>query len=78
MAVHQDNQLSTFEKERQEQLETDIRYNRVSTSRFLFYISVFALVAFLFAGCFQLYKNRYKGKPDIEIQPSTKYVPEYK
>lgn len=78
MSEHQENNLSTYEQERQEQLETDVRYNRVSSSRFVLYISIFALVAFLFAGCFQLYKNRYKGKPDVEIQSSTKYTPEYK
>lgn len=66
------------EKDREKLLESDFRYNRVSSSRLLFYLSVFALFVFLFAGCFQLYKNRYKGKPDIEIQSSTKYTPEYK
>lgn len=58
--------------------EKDIRYNRVSSSRFLFYVQIFCLLAFVFGSCFQLYKNHYKGKPDIEIQGSTKYVPEYK
>lgn len=58
--------------------EKDIRYNRVSSSRFLFYVQVFCIVAFILGGCFQLYKHSYKGKPDIEIQGSTKYVPEYK
>lgn len=67
-----------YDQERIELLESDVRYNRVSTSRFLFYVSVFSLVAFLFAGCFQLYLHRYKGKPDFEIQSSTKYTPEYK
>ncbi len=76
--AHHPTEENLDEKERQELLESDFRYNRVTSSRFLFYISVFALVAFLFAGCFQLYKNRYKGKPDIEIQSSTKYTPEYK
>ena len=76
--AHHHPEENTYEKERQELLESDFRYNRVSSSRFLFYITMFALVAFLFAGCFQLYKNRYAGKPDIEILSSTKYTPEYK
>ncbi|MBN9297973.1 MAG: hypothetical protein J0I41_13250 [Filimonas sp.] len=58
--------------------EKDIKYNRVTSSRFLFYVNIFCILAFVLGGCFQLYKNHYKGKPDIEIQGSTKYTPEYK
>ncbi|PZP49356.1 MAG: hypothetical protein DI598_08055 [Pseudopedobacter saltans] len=58
--------------------EQDIRYNRVSTSRLLFYLSLTAFICFV-AGCsFQLYQHSYKGKPDVEIQGSTHYTPEYK
>ena len=56
----------------------DFTKNWVSSSRFVFYLSVFALVAFIFGGCYKLYEKRYKGKPDVEIQSSTKYTPEYK
>ncbi|GGH57206.1 hypothetical protein HNQ91_000166 [Filimonas zeae] len=58
--------------------EKDFRYNRVSSSRFVFYVSFFCILAFVLGGCFRLYKQRYKGKPDVEIQSSTKYTPEYK
>jgi hypothetical protein len=58
--------------------EKDIRYNRVSSSRFIFYVSFFCYVAFILGGCYQLYKHHYAGKPDVEIQGSTKYTPEYK
>ena len=58
--------------------EKDFLYNRVSSSRFLFYVNAFWIIALVFAGCFQLYLNHYKGKPDIEIQGSSKYEPQYK
>ncbi|RFM28567.1 hypothetical protein [Deminuibacter soli] len=58
--------------------EKDIRYNRVSSSRFLFYVQVFCILAFVLGSCAQLYRSHYQGKPDIEVQGSTKYVPEYK
>jgi hypothetical protein len=56
----------------------DFTKNWVGSSRFVFYLSVFALVAFIFGGCYKLYEKRYKGKPDVEVQSSTKYTPEYK
>ena len=40
--------------------------------------TVFAMVAFLFGASVRLYQQCYKGKPDVEIQSSTKYTPEYK
>jgi hypothetical protein len=39
---------------------------------------VASLVAFFLAACFGLYAHRYKGKPDIDIQSSTLYNPQYK
>ena len=58
--------------------EKDFKYNWVSSSRFLFYVQFFCVVAFLLGGCYNLYQHRYKGKPDIEIQGSTQYTPQYK
>ncbi len=56
----------------------DFTKNWVNSSRFLFYLQVFCIIAFVLGGCYRLYNQRYKGKPDIEIQGSTKYTPEYK
>ncbi|RXK87279.1 hypothetical protein [Filimonas effusa] len=58
--------------------ERDIRYNRVSSSRFVFYITAGCILAFVLGGCFRLYKQHYKGKPDVEVPGNTKYTPEYK
>ena len=62
----------------EQQKEKDIRYNWVSSSRFLFYMQVFVMVAFLLGACYQLYQHRYKGHPDVEVPDNTKYVPQYK
>ncbi len=56
----------------------DFTKNWVNSSRFVFYLSVFTILAFLFGASLRLYQSTYKGKPDIEIQSSTKYTPEYK
>ncbi|MBX2931137.1 MAG: hypothetical protein KF781_04210 [Chitinophagaceae bacterium] len=56
----------------------DFTKSWVTSSRFLFYLLFFSMAAYMLAGCYRLYKSRYKGKPDIEIQGSTKYTPEYK
>ena len=56
----------------------DFTKNWVNSSRFVFYLSVFTIVAFLFGASVRLYQSSYKGKPNIEIQGSSKYTPEYK
>jgi len=67
-----------LQKEYTELKEKDLCYNQVSTSRLLFYLALTGFICFV-AGCsFQLYKHSYAGKPDVEIQSSTHYTPEYK
>lgn len=58
--------------------EKDITTNWVSSSRFLFYLQVFCILAFVLGGCYKLYNHRYGGKPDVEVQKSSQYTPEYK
>jgi hypothetical protein len=58
--------------------ERDFSRNWVNSSVFLFYLQVFCLMAFVLGGCYSLYKHRYQGKPDVEIQSSTQYKPQYK
>ncbi len=58
--------------------EKDIKFNWVTSSRFLFYVQVFCIVAFLVGGCYNLYQHRYKGKPDVEVPDNTLYTPKYK
>ena len=56
----------------------DFAHNWVSSSRFLWFCQVFIIVAFVLGGCYSLYANRYKGKPDVKVPESTLYNPKYK
>jgi len=58
--------------------QKDFSKNWVNSSRFLFYLQVFCILAFVLGGCFSMYNHRYKGKPDVEVQGSSKFKPEYK
>lgn len=61
-----------------EHKEKDIKNNWVNSSRFLFYLQVFCILAFVLGGCYRMYNQRYKGAPKVEVQSSSKYKPEYK
>ena len=56
----------------------DFAHNWVSSSRFLFYCQVFIIIAFVLGGCYSLYANRYKGKPEVQVPESSLYNPKYK
>jgi hypothetical protein len=56
----------------------DFTKNWVSSSRFLFYLQLFIVIAFIFGGCYRLYDQRYKGKPDVNVPDNTLYTPKYK
>jgi hypothetical protein len=58
--------------------KTDFSGNWVSSSRFLFYVQVFCILAFVLGGCYNLYKHSYAGKPDVAVPESTLYNPKYK
>lgn len=52
--------------------------NWVTSSRFLFYTTVFTFLAFV-AGCsYNVYKSQYQGKPKVDVQSSSEYTPKYK
>ena len=52
--------------------------NWVTSSRFLFYCQVFIFMAFVLGGCYNLYKHRYMGKPEVNVPENTLYNPKYK
>ena len=58
--------------------KTDFRSNWVSSSRLLFHIQLFAILAFALGGCYGLYSMHYKGKPKVEVPGNTLYTPKYK
>jgi hypothetical protein len=58
--------------------EKDFTHNWVNSSAFLFYLQIFCIVAFTLGGCYSLYKNTYKGKPEVNVPENTLYTPKYK
>jgi hypothetical protein len=77
------DQQNMYQQEYHEELEKiqdrDFTHNWVSSSAFIFYLSVFCLVAFMFGSCFQLYNKGYhRNKYEIAVPDNTKYVPAYK
>jgi hypothetical protein len=58
--------------------KNDFTRNWVSSSRFLFYVQVACVLAFVLGGCYNLYKHRYKGKPEVTVPESTLSTPKYK
>jgi hypothetical protein len=58
--------------------EKDLSKNWVSSSRFLFYVTVFCLLAFVVGCSAQLFTHRWKGIGEPTVPDSTKYNPTYK
>lgn len=56
----------------------DFAWSWVTSSRFLFYMQVVSIVAFLVGGSWGLYKHSYKGKPKVVVPENTLYTPKYK
>lgn len=73
--------MSTANQEYLQELEKvqdkDFTHNWVSSSGFIFYLSVAAIVAFTFGGCYKLYTKRF-DKPKVTVQESSLYTPKYK
>jgi hypothetical protein len=68
-----------YHEELQKVQDRDFTHNWVSSSAFLFYLSVFCILAFVFGSCFKLYTKNYKGsKHEVVVQESTQYTPKYK
>ncbi len=57
--------------------DKDLSKNWVSSSRFIFYVSVFCLLAFVFGCSYRLYQQRWKGTGNPAVPESTKYNPSY-
>lgn len=60
------------------QQDKDFAWSWVKSSRFLFYMQIVALTAFLIGGSYALYQHRYKGKPEVMVPENTLYTPKYK
>jgi len=67
-----DNEIKQADQDR------EFGRNWVTSSRFLFYVTVFTFLAFV-AGCsYQVYEHRYRGKPKVDVPENTLYTPKYK
>jgi hypothetical protein len=66
-----------YHEELQKVQDRDFTHNWVSSSAFIFYLSVFCILAFSFGGCYKLYTERF-DKLDVNVQESTQYTPKYK
>ncbi len=66
-----------YQEELKKVQDKDFAHNWVSSSAFIFYLSVFCLVAASWGGCFKLYTKRF-DKPEVHVQESTLYNPVYK
>lgn len=75
-----DYRQEEYHEELQKVRDRDFTHDWVSSSAFIFYLSIACLVAFAFGTCYQLSTEDYESaKPEnVVIQESTRYMPEYK
>ena len=77
------NSIMKDQQEYQQELkkihDRDFTHNWVSSSSFIFYLSVFCFLAFAFGSCFKLYNKRFENSKvkDPVVQESTMYTPKY-
>lgn len=71
------SQHHEYQQELQKVQDRDFAHNWVSSSGFLFYLQVFCFLAFTLGGCYMLYTKRF-SKPEVPVQESTLYTPQYK
>jgi hypothetical protein len=61
----------------QPEVSKDINSNWVTSSKFLFYVSVLAILSLVVGNCSKVFTSGFK-KPNPEVQTSSQYKPEYK
>ena len=75
-----DYRQAEYQQELEKSQDRDFTHNWVSSSAFIFYLSIACLVAFSFGTCYKLYTKHYgnSGPEVVTVQESTKYTPQYK
>ena len=74
-SLHQDE----YNEELGKVQDRDFTHNWVSSSAFIFYLSVFCVLALLFGSCLKLYTKSYeRNRFEVTVPDNTKYVPSYK
>ncbi len=66
-----------YHEELQKVQDRDFTHNWVSSSAFVFYLSVFCFLAFAFGACSKLFNERYE-RLDTNVPESTQFTPKYK
>ena len=75
----QDIYRQEYHEELQKVQDRDFTHDWVTSSAFIFYLSVFCMLAFFLGTCAKLYTNRYTvTKPEVTVNESSRYTPEYK
>lgn len=74
-----DYRQEEYQEELQKVQDRDFTHSWVSSSAFIFYLSVVCILAFAFGSCYRLYDKRFENsKPEkVVIQESTLYTPKY-
>ncbi|HVF98187.1 MAG TPA: hypothetical protein VM871_12745 [Flavisolibacter sp.] len=75
-----DYRQAEYQEELQKVQDRDFTHNWVSSSAFIFYLSLACLIAFSFGTCAKLYTKTYdKSGPDkVTVQESSRFIPQYK
>ncbi len=74
-----DYRQEEYQQELEKVQDRDFTHNWVSSSAFIFYLSVFCILAFFFGSCYRLYNERYEnsGPEKVTVQESSLYTPKY-
>jgi len=74
-----DYRQEEYQEELQKVRDRDFTHDWVSSSAFLFYLSIFCILAFVFGSCLKLHNKRFEnsGPEKVTVQESTMYTPKY-
>jgi hypothetical protein len=74
-----DYRQEEYKEELEKVQDRDFTHNWVSSSAFIFYLSVICFLAFAFGACVKLYNQRFENTrvQNVEVQQSTLYTPVY-
>ncbi|HEU4472999.1 MAG TPA: hypothetical protein VFR58_18020 [Flavisolibacter sp.] len=74
-----DYRQEEYKEELQKVQDRDFTHDWVSSSAFIFYLSAFCIVAFVFGSCAKLYNKRYENSTpkEVTVQESSLYTPKY-
>jgi hypothetical protein len=73
-----DYRQEEYREELQKVQDRDFTHSWVSSSAFIFYLSVFCILAAVLGSCYSLYQNSYANeRVEYTVPDNTKYTPKY-